>query len=107
MNNTLYYGEIAAKISGKLHQNPDHLPRITYTINQVENNTDSIWTLCADAAKVFDKIEDLSGEHYIDWHNALENYSVFMLDYLLSGRKPNVVDMISMTTLSIESAKEV
>lgn len=107
MNNSLYYGEIAAMISGKLHQNPDHLTRISNTINHSENSTDSIWTICADAAKVFDKIEDLSGEHYIDWHNALENYSCYMLDFLLSGRKPNVVDMISMTTLSIESAKQV
>lgn len=54
--NTLYYGEIAAIISGKLHKNPDHALRIAHALATGEKK-DMIWSFCADAANVFDKIE--------------------------------------------------
>ena len=104
MNNTLYYGEIVAKISSKLHQNPAHVKRIENVMSNQQEHQDTIYTLCADAARVFDKIENLSSDHYIDWHKASDIYAQNMLNYLLSGKKPNVIDMVSMTTRSIENS---
>lgn len=105
MQNTLYYGEMVAKISARLHQNPDHIARINRMINKEKNINDSIWTVCADAAKVFDSIEDLSGEHFIDWHKAIDRYAQEVLDFLLIGRKLHVVDMVSMVARSIEDSR--
>ena len=106
MSNTLYYGEIVAKISGVLHQNPDHILRINKFMSNENYNGATLHTLCADAAKVFDKIEDLSGEHFIDWHSASDHYASEILDHLLTGKILNTVDMISMTTNSIEHSRE-
>ncbi len=105
MHNTLYYGEIVAKISARLHQNPDHMVRITNMMSKEKNSNDSIWTLCADAAKVFDSIEDLSGEHFIDWHKAIDHYAQEVLDSLLIGGKLDIVDMVSMVARSIEDSR--
>ena len=102
MNNTLYYGEIAALIAGKFHQNPDHLIRIINTIGRT-NKSESIWALCADAANVFDKIEDLSDDYFINSHRAVEIYSQEIIDFLLSGKKPNIIDMVSIAAHSIKN----
>lgn len=61
MSNSLYYGEIAAKISAHLYQNPEQIMQLDLLMNsEAENDGDSIWTVCADAARVFDTLEDLS-----------------------------------------------
>lgn len=104
MTNSLYYGEIVAKISCHLYQNPEHKAQISQVIN-TENDTDNtIWTLCADAAKVFDAIEDLSGEHFIDWNDALDHYADQVLEHLLDGRAPNIIDLISIASASVQQA---
>ena len=101
MRNTLYYGEIAAKISAHLYQNPDHIIRIDESMKR-EQHSDTIWTICADAARVFDTIEDLSGEHFVDWHRALDYYAKEVMEALLRGHKPYIVDMVSMASHSIQ-----
>ncbi|WP_421896359.1 hypothetical protein [Marinoscillum sp.] len=105
MNDTLYYGEMVAKISARLHQNPDHAIRIARTLNATNDPENSVWTLCADAARVFDKIEDLGCEYFIDWLKAIDHYASKILDLLLSGYKPNTLDMVSMAAQSIEKSK--
>ena len=102
MTGTLYYGEIVACIAGQLHQNPEHMLRINYTLSQDNEPGDTIWTLCADAGRVFDRIEDLSGEMYINWHEALDIYAGELLDCLLGGRRPHIIDMVTLTARSIE-----
>ncbi len=104
MSNSLYYGEIAAYISSKLVENPDNKTRIDHVMSN-QSEGDTIWTLCAEAAKVFDKVEDLSGEHFVNWYKAVDVFSQEMLDYLLSGKKPTIVDMVSMTARSIENSR--
>ncbi|MFY0689063.1 MAG: hypothetical protein JXQ90_17970 [Cyclobacteriaceae bacterium] len=104
MSNTLYYGEMVAKISALLHRNPDHLKRIDHVMCEDQSTQDTIWTICADAGKVFDTIEDLSGEHFIDWHTALEHYAQEVQDFILLGKRPQVRDMISMAARSIENS---
>ncbi|MEQ8470025.1 MAG: hypothetical protein RIC35_02515 [Marinoscillum sp.] len=101
--NTLYFGEIVAKLSAHIHGNPDKVKRITATLDQFSQ--DSIWTICSDAARVFDKIEDLSGEHFINWHQALEIYADYILNHLLSNRQLNIVDMISLASKSIQDSR--
>ena len=66
---TLYYGEIVAKISGYLHQNPDNIKRIDLAMRD-NTQQETIHTLCADAGKVFDQMEELCSDHFIDWHKA-------------------------------------
>lgn len=105
MNDTLYYGEIVARIAGQIHQNPEHLLRINYTLSQDNGHGDTIWTLCADAGRVFDKIEDLSGEHHINWYKALDIYAGELLDYLLGGSKPHIIDMVSLVVRSLEQSE--
>lgn len=102
MRNTLYYGEIVAKISARLHQNPDHIIRIRHVVGEEHDPDNTIWELCATAGSVFDQIEDLTGEHFIDWHRAIDRYAQEVLDFLLMGRKPNAIDMVSMTARSLE-----
>ncbi|MBI1183572.1 hypothetical protein GC194_04840 [bacterium] len=106
MHNTLCYGEIVAKISANLNKNTAHKPRIEYALSQGRLNRDeTIWTLCADAARVFDALEDLSGDLPIDWHHALDEYSFEVLTFLLSGRKPDYVNMFSMASHCLEKSR--
>lgn len=92
MNNTLYYGEMVARISGFLHHDPITLSRLENKLRMTGAlpNENNLWTICADAAQVFDKIEDLSSEHYIDWHKALDIYSDKLRDVLLTGTVPSM-----------------
>ncbi len=107
MPTTAYYGEIVAKISAHLHQNPDHIFRISQVMeNQQCDTGDTAFTVCAEAARVFDQIEDLSSEHLIDWHLASDHYANQLLDHLLSGNKPHIVDMVSMVARSIEQTRD-
>lgn len=106
MSNSHYYGEIAAKISAHLFQNPDLIMELDLVMNRdQESEGTTLWTISADAARVFDTIEDLSGEHFIDWHRALEFYAEKLLDHLLTGETPHTVDMISMASLSLQDAR--
>lgn len=102
MNNTLYYGEIAALISAKIHQNPNHILRVKHTLSTAKKS-DTLWAFCADAANVFDKIDDLSGDCFINSHHALDHYPHQILDVLLSGTIPSVVDMVSISANSIKN----
>ena len=104
MNNTLYYGEIVAKISAHLFNHPEQIARFDLIVNaEYDDGATTIYTLCADAARVFDTIENLSEEQFIDWHKALDFYADELLDRLLIGRKPYMIDMISMAARSIEN----
>ena len=106
MSTTAYYGEIVAKISARLNQNPDHVSRISQVMANYQNDTgETIWTICAEAGRVFDQIEDLSSEHIVDWHQASDHYAGQVLDHLLSGNKPHIIDMVSMVARSIETAR--
>lgn len=101
---SLYYGEIAALMAARLFQNPDHAKHIEHSMNELEKDGDTIWSMIATAARVFDTIEDLSGELFVDWHKALQHYSDAMLDHLLNGQKPGTIDMVAMASRSIADA---
>lgn len=105
MRNSLYYGEIAARISAYLYKNPDHILQIDRSMSQHKESDDTIWTICADAARVFDTIEDLSDGHFIDWHKALDQYAEEVLDSLLIGQKPHIIDMVTMASRSIQAVR--
>lgn len=103
MQNSLYYGEIVARISAYLYQNPDHILQIDRTISQDNNSDDTIWTISANAARVFDSLADLSEDQELDWLKALNQYSEEVLDFLLVENKPRTIDMISMAVRSIQA----
>ena len=108
MNNTLYYGEMVARISGFIHHDPITLSRLENKLRMSGEMPDknTLWTICADAAQVFDKIEDLSGEHYIDWHKALDIYSDKLRDILLNGTAPSMADLIALASSSIQEVEQ-
>lgn len=103
MRNSLYYGEIAARISAYLYQNPDHIMQIDRVISQDSDSEDTIWTISATAARVFDVLEDLSEDQGVDWLKALDQYSEEVLDFLLVDSKPTTIDLISMAVRSIKA----
>jgi len=107
MNSTLYYGEMVARISGFIHHDPITLSRLENKLRMSGEMPDknNLWTICADAAQVFDKIEDLSGEHYIDWHKALDIYSDKLRDVLLNGTAPSMADLIVLASSSIQESR--
>ncbi|WP_422355323.1 hypothetical protein [Roseivirga pacifica] len=107
MNNTLYYGEMVARISGFIHHDPVTLSRLENKLRMSGEMPDknNVWTICANAAQVFDKIEDLSGEHYIDWHKALDIYSDKLRDVLLNGTAPSLADLIALASSSIQESR--
>jgi len=102
--NTLYYGEIVARIAIRLsslnHANDNQLPP-----QKDVSLEDMICDLSADSGRIFDQLEDLSGEHFIDWLSALEHYSDAIRSFILNGRMPSTVDMISMASKSIEVSR--
>ena len=104
LRNKHYYGEIAAKISAHLYKNPDYIIQLDDLINTIEGEA-SIFCICADAARVFDTIEDLSDELSINWCKALDFYADEILDTILQGNNPQISDMISMASKSIEHSK--
>ena len=75
--------------------------RIKHTLSK-DNTKNNLIGFCADAAHVFDKVEDLSNDVFINSYHALENYSQEMLDVLLSGHIPSIVDMVSISANSIK-----
>ena len=105
MSNTLYCSEISAQISAYLHKNPDHVERIAHVMQRSHDPHENVITLCAEAARVLDTIEDLSGEHFIDWHEVYDHYANAVLDHLLMVRVPTIADLILMAAQSLQMAK--
>ena len=104
MSDYLYYGEIVARISGTLNADPEKTATIHRMMRQ-QNQTDTIWTICADAGKVFNQLEDIAEEHFIDWQKAVDCYAHSIKHRFLIGNIPNKLDMLSLATNSIECAK--
>ena len=103
MNNSYYGYEIAAKIATRLSKDPEQVALIKQVIkDEHENNADILTAVSADATRVFDTIEDLSGEQFVDWQKALELYANEILNHLLKGWKPSIIELISMAARSIE-----
>ena len=103
-NNTLYYGEIVARIAGRLHSlnhaNDNEIPSA-----KDMSMEDMICDVSADAGRVFDAFEDLSGEHFIDWRKALVHYSDALRSFILDGRMPAMADMISMAAKAMDISR--
>lgn len=105
MHNTYFYGEKVAKISAQLHQNPAHRLRIEHALKLDKSNPESLWGLCADAARVFDTIEDLASDLNVNWSEIFHGYSIDVLSILLSGEKPNMADLICLASQNIDGAR--
>ena len=67
-------------------------------------NEDKVHTLCADAARVFDALEDLAADHFIDWNETLDVFADKVLDYLLAGKVPQIIDLIYIASNCIHEA---
>lgn len=105
MTTNMYYGEIVAKITSHLFKSPAHIETLERTISTREDDGETIFTICADAARVFDTLENLSGEHFIDWNCALDYYATQILGHMLEGGTLHLADMISIASVSIQHAR--
>lgn len=103
--NIYYYGEIVARIAGKLYRFPNHeqWPSIIQDSNLSAD--DLICELSADAGRIFDMIEDISGEMSIDWAGALDHYSQSLHSFLSNERMPTQADMIYMAAKSMNISR--
>lgn len=102
--NTTYYGEIVAEIAINLSPiincaNDNKLPKTDLSAKEM------IRDICADAARIFYNLEDLSGEHFIDWTKALCHYCKALHSFILDGRMPAMADMISMVANSMDATR--
>ena len=103
MSNSYYGYEIAAKIAVHLSKDSEQVALIEHAIKDEHGDcSDIIASMSADATRVFDTIEDLSGELFVDWPKALDLYADEILKHLLKGWKPSIVELISMAARSIE-----
>jgi len=108
MSNTkLYYGEIVARISGKLYSAINITDSNIFLKENDLTNEDMICSISADAGRVFDCLEDLSGEHFVNWNHALDNYIKVLHGAISDGRTPNMADMMSMATTSIDQSRAI
>ncbi len=105
MRNTLYYGEIADKISNHLCKNPNHLNQIDRCLSEGDPS-ETIWTVVSEATHIFENIEDLADQSEINASNAIEEYSHEILDHLLVGHKPNTLNLIDMASRSIQATMQ-
>ncbi|KOF04159.1 hypothetical protein OB69_04045 [Roseivirga seohaensis subsp. aquiponti] len=103
--NTLYYGQIVARIAGRLYSINHHSNDNSWLNDHGMSMEDVICDVCADAGRVFDCLEDLSGEHFIDWSQALDHYSRTLLKSMTDGRIPCMADMISMAANSMDHSR--
>ncbi len=104
-NNTLYYGEIVARIAVKLQPIINH-SNDNNPLHQSDTSIeDIICDISADAGRVFDTFEDLSGEHFIDWQKALNYYANSLRSVLLDERIPSMADLISMAAKSMDISR--
>jgi len=99
-SNTYYYGEIVAKLAGRVF--PVLKQKTDLSFSENENAQDAICSLCADAGRVWNTFEDLSGEHFIDWQKALDEYSDQLRNFILKGQLPSMADLMSMSVRSMD-----
>lgn len=105
MHNTFYYGEKVAKITAQLTQNTAHRSRIEHVLKHDRMNPDPFCTLCAEAARVLDAIEDLLSDIPINWAKVLNKYSALILNHLLAGEQPDFLDLFVLAQRSVEHAR--
>lgn len=102
MRTPLYYGELCAMISHQVTQ----ISNDPWEVHKVfqENGEDNgcFYSLCADAAKIFDEIENTCDEHFLDILKAVEFYALALRKHLLKGKIPWPLELYKMAISSIE-----
>ena len=102
MNHHIFYGEIRNQIVSELFKNPDYLFEIDRKI-EFENEEETIFTLCCEAAQIFYTIQDLSGHcHSTDVTKAIKHYSSAILNQLVKDKKLTAIDLIVMASETIK-----
>lgn len=102
MKNYMYYGEIVASISAHLHRNSDDMSDILSTLKNQKDDTYTLHSLSAEAARVFEMAEDLCEEYFIDWQLAIEAYASKIKSALLNGEAPGLIDLYFLCAKTIE-----
>lgn len=106
MNKTMYYGEMCAKISGELLSDPLYSESIEAFMDRVEaQHGDTLWSLCANAASVFELIEEKCDIYFVDWQAVINQYCQYIKDQLLSQKMPETSELFLLTVKSIHAVK--
>jgi hypothetical protein len=101
MKDHVFYGEIVTKIISDLFESPDKISEINQNI-VFDNDNDNIYTVCSEAARIFDVIVNLSQPCSINIYKAIDNYTSKLLQQLCHDKKPMVIDLIVMAAETIQ-----
>lgn len=100
MSHTLFYTEIVRKISDHFFANPDHINMIAHRMN---DEGETIWQVCSEGADIFTSIQRHCEQCNADWYNAVDEYAGEILSHVLSGYRPNAIDMVIMASQAIQN----
>lgn len=98
----MYYGEIVAHISSSLAKCTSSEAFLTTLIEQEKGDTYTLHSLCADAGRIFEMVEDLCDDYFLDWPSILDQYTLYIKESLLSKKVPEPIDLYLFTAQSIE-----
>ena len=102
MPKPIYYAEIRNKIATKILSNPEILAVIE-TSDALECNPENIYIMCSEAARIFESIQRLSETgNIVPFSRAVHVYSDTLLQQLLRGEKPLIIDLIVMASQTIQ-----
>ena len=102
MSKHIYYAEIRNKVATEMLHNPEVLAAI-------ENNDafvckeECVYILCSEASRIFSAIQDLSGTENISQAScAIHSYANALIEQLLRGEKPVLIDLIVMASQTLQ-----
>ncbi|OIQ19311.1 MAG: hypothetical protein BM557_06295 [Flavobacterium sp. MedPE-SWcel] len=102
MHKPIYYAEIRNKIVTEMLNNAELLALLekdTALVCKEEN----MYTLCSEAARIFETIQQLSKtDNLIPVSRAVSVYTDTLLQQLLRGEKPLLIDLIVMASQTIQ-----
>lgn len=97
-----YYAEIRNKIATEILSNPEIL-EVIETSDALECNQENIYIMCSEAARIFESIQQLSKtDNLIPVSRAVSVYTDTLLQQLLRGEKPLLIDLIVMASQTIQ-----
>jgi hypothetical protein len=98
----IYYAEIRNKVATKMLHNPEILEAI-------ENNDaflckdECVFILCSEASRIFSTVQDLSDTENISQASlAIHSYADALIEQLLRGEKPLIIDLIVMASQTLQ-----
>ncbi|WP_442267633.1 hypothetical protein ACSIGC_08170 [Tenacibaculum sp. ZS6-P6] len=101
MENHIFYSEIRNQIVSELLSSPGDLLKIKHIVH-LEDNEQSHFSICSEAARVFYAVQDLSGVKIMNQSQALSHYSKRIFKCLIKKKKLAGIDMVTIASQTIQ-----